>query len=536
MRLMKSHNIAFLFPVIAFIVGLLATVADIKQSEAERNELLHERFESDAALRLLVRDALAERLQTHLQGFLQALATTNTGELEQTIERAGNILSNSYGSDSASQIVHFFVAAVDAEQRVFIAHAYPRPELVGQEISGHPMLRDFDFSSATGRIDQIGFMASRENDLSFTSESPVVVRRHVFRYPNATAPVIGIVKINLVEAERYIDSELRALGPLPKLEVAVYEPSTNQCLLRYRSDRGGFPCPESRPDDALQFVSERNGLRTIVSATPEYAQLFEANHPLRVALELMFTLVATGIALLVAFIIRARLATADQEITAYRGSLDSKEELTEAIHTIVADNLTHLLELAQRVKETPSMADAERRYLNIAQSEMSQMRLSLDAKIMADRNSQGHKPIDRVGEMFSVDEVAKTVETELKRLGVAEGIETRVLLDESLKTDIEGSAYWVESALLAFINTSLTFTDEGFIELSLWTESSKSGEPELLARIRDAGVEWSLEDPGLDHASLKVLKDILEGVGAAICSTPASLTGNQEHVIRFNRA
>ena len=58
----------------------------------------------------------------------------------------------------------------------------------------------------------------------------------------------------------------------------------------------------------------------------------------------------------------------------------------------------------------------------------------------------------------------------------------------------------------------------------------------MLARIRDAGVEWSLEDSELDHASLTVLKDILEGLGAAIYSTPASITGSQEHVIRFNRA
>ena len=307
MRLMKSHNIAFLIPVVALIVSLLATVADVRQSEAERNELLQERFESDAALRLLVRNALAERLQTHLQGFLQALATTDVGDLKQTIDHAGTVLSNTYGSDSASQVVHFFVATVDAEQRVFIAHAYPRPELVGQEISEHPMLRDFDFSSSAGRFDQIGFLASRENDLSFTSESPVVVRRHVFRYPGANVPVIGIVKLNLVELQRYIDSELRALGPLPELEVTVYEPSTNQCLLRYRADRGRFPCPESRPDDGLEFVSERNGLQTIVSATPEYLQLFEANHPRSVALELMFTLVATGIALLVAFIIGAHM-------------------------------------------------------------------------------------------------------------------------------------------------------------------------------------------------------------------------------------
>ncbi|MEC8008166.1 MAG: hypothetical protein VX157_03705, partial [Pseudomonadota bacterium] len=91
MRLMKSHNIAFLIPVVALIVGLLATVADVRQSEAERNELLQERFESDAALRLLVRDALAQRLQTHLQGFLQDLAATNVGGLEQIIDHAGTI-------------------------------------------------------------------------------------------------------------------------------------------------------------------------------------------------------------------------------------------------------------------------------------------------------------------------------------------------------------------------------------------------------------------------------------------------------------
>lgn len=205
MSLTKSHNIVFLIPVIFLIAGLLATAAGIRQSGVHRNDLLQERFESDAALRLLVRDALAQRLQTHLQGFLQALASTSSGELEQTIERAGNILSNNFGFDSASQIVHFFVATVDAEQRVFIAHAYPRPQLVGQETSEHPMLRDFDFSSSAGQFDQIGFLASRENDLSFTATSPVVVRRHVFRYPGANVPVIGIVKLNLVEVQRYID-------------------------------------------------------------------------------------------------------------------------------------------------------------------------------------------------------------------------------------------------------------------------------------------------------------------------------------------
>ena len=535
MRIAKSHNAVFLIPVIALVVGLIATAGDIRRSEKQRYELLQERFESDAALRFLVRDALALRLQTHLGGFMQALSATTAGEVGATIERAGSLLSSNFGSDSASQTVQFFVVTVTPEQRTVIAHAYPRPELDGQEISGHPMLRDFDFTGPFGRIDQIGFLASRENDLSFTSASPVLVRRHLFRHPGAT-PLIGIVKINLIEVEKYIDSELRGLGPLPQLEVAHYDPETDRCLLLYRTGTGGLPCENESVVEGLQFVSEKNGLRSVVNPTPEYVQRFELENDTTPFLEMVLTLAATVFSLLVALIIRARLNSAAQEVTAYRGSLSNKDALTGAIHSIVTDNLTQLVQLAQRVKDAPDMADTERRYLNIALSEINQMRLSLDAKIMQDRSEQGREPIQDDRESFSINSVAKVVEAELKRLGSDENIETRVLLDDSLKIDIRGSAYWVESALLAFINASLAFSDEGFVELSLWTETSRSGEPELLARIRDAGVEWSLNDPALNHASITVLKTILEGLGATSFSSAVSIAGSQEHLIRFNRA
>ena len=535
MRIAKSHNAVFLIPVIALVVGLIATAGDIRRSEKQRYELLQERFESEAALRFLVLDALAQRLETHLRGFIQALAATTAEEVGETIERAGSLLSSNYGSDSASQTVHFFVVTVTPEQRIVIAHAYPRPELVGQEISGHPMLRDFDFKGPFGRIDQIGFLASRENDLSFTSASPVLVRRHLFRHPGAT-PLIGIVKINLIEVEKYIDSELRGLGPLPQLEVTHYDPETDRCLLLYRTGTGGLPCENESVVEGLQFVSEKNGLRSVVNPTPEYVQRFELENDTTPFLEMVLTLAATVFSLLVALIIRARLNSAEQEVTAYRGSLSNKDALTGAIHSIVTENLTQLIQLAQRVKEAPDMADTERRYLNIALSEINQMRLSLDAKIMQDRSEQGREPIQDDRESFSINSVAKVVEAELKRLGSDENIETRVLLDDSLKIDIRGSAYWVESALLAFINASLAFSDEGFVELSLWTETSRSGEPELLARIRDAGVEWSLDDPALSHASITVLRTILDGLGATSFSSAASIAGSQEHVIRFKSA
>lgn len=533
MQTTKSHVLVFLIPAVVLSVGLIAVAIHIEQSERQRYELLQEQFESDAALRFLVRDALAMRLQTHLGGFIQALATTDAEEITQTIKRAGNLLSSNYGSDPASEVIHFFVARVTPEQRVIIEHAYPRPELVGREISQHPMLRDFDFSGPSGRIDQIGFTASRRNDLLFTADSPVLVRRHLFRYPGAITPVIGIVKINLIELQSFIDLQLRGVGSLAQLEITQYDPISNSCLLRYQVNVGLLPCPEEPPEGAFNYLSEKNGLLSFISATPDYVAAFERQRPIFPIFELILVIAASAVSLWLAMFVRERLVKAEQAVSVYEGSLNSKDALTSAIHTIVADNLEHLGELAQRVKDAPETAETERRYLNIALSEMSQLRLSIDAKIMADRDEQQGQTINIENEAFSLDILAQKIESELKRAALSEGVEARVLLDESFKGVVTGSEYWIESALLAFINASLAFTDEGLIELSLWTESSLSGQRELFARIHDTGVEWSLHDPTIDHSAVTTLRLILKGLGATFSAQNVPRDGHQEHTIHF---
>ena len=62
MRLTRSYNIVFLIPVIFLAEGLVATVVEVRRLKTQTYELAQERFKSDAALRVLVRDALAEHL------------------------------------------------------------------------------------------------------------------------------------------------------------------------------------------------------------------------------------------------------------------------------------------------------------------------------------------------------------------------------------------------------------------------------------------------------------------------------------------
>ena len=113
-----------------------------------------------------------------------------------------------------------------------------------------------------------------------------------------------------------------------------------------------------------------------------------------------------------------------------------------------------------------------------------------------------------------------------------EGIECRLLADDELPEMLPGSPYWVESAILALINASQSFTDEGFIELSIWVETSMKGQPELRVRCRDTGISWSADD-GDDHTAVAALNNILSGLGAELASKPLRSGAGQEHLIRF---
>jgi signal transduction histidine kinase len=344
------------------------------------------------------------------------------------------------------------------------------------------------------------------------------------------------VKQNLVEIERYIDRKLRVLGPLPALAITHYDPETGSCILVYRPDSGEIPCSDEERSNALSLVysSERQGFQSFIRPTETYVKNVSQQQRSVFALtELVLTLLATLVALLAAWAVRSRLAGADEQIDAFQGSLSSKEALTGLIHSTVIDNLEQVVGLARRVKDAPGIGVEERRYLNIALSEMVQLRLSLDSSIMASQDSRISDAAFDDQEEIDIHDLAQRVQDELQRLAVEEGLDCRLLLDDDLPKLIRGPGYWIESALLAFINTALNFTDEGFIELSLWTELSLEGEPELCARIRDTGLGWSLGDETLDHPTLDVLRSILQGLGAVIASSDVSTGTGQEHVICF---
>ena len=234
MQIRATYNIVFLMPLVAFVLGLLVVSVSTERAQQAYDERYRAGFEGDAAVRVLVRDALAERLQGYLRTYVSAVSSAPSLSMEDALRGGFTALVQNFGADSSSRVLHFYVATLNPQGRVIIVQSYPREELVGEDITDHPMMDGFDFSTPSGVIRQTVYRASPGNDPSFTSEGPVAFRHHVFRSERFKGSLFGIVKQNLVEIERYIDRELRVLGPLPALAVTHYDPETGDCVLAYR--------------------------------------------------------------------------------------------------------------------------------------------------------------------------------------------------------------------------------------------------------------------------------------------------------------
>mgnify|MGYP001184051804 CR=1 FL=1 len=535
MNLFKQlpSNSVFLLPVVALVVGLISVDAANDRAQALYDARLRERLEADASLRILVRDFAIETAEKDFNEFISLMSARSFAGVDILNDPATETLINYYGERLASQYIHLIIGSVADGGNVYVKYAFPRSELVGREISDHPMLAGFNVGLTPPFIDQIVYRASRDNDLSYTSEGALAVRRMLVAIPNLDEQLVLIVSANIVDIQRATDTFLRELGPIPKLKSYHFAPGSD-CIMQYSAGVGEQPCPSGDLDLSGSVVSEKHGEVLNLLPTEAYIEEFEGGRPPFAYTELLVTLVASALAWAIAVFFRRRLSESERELQAYRGSLDSKDELTTALHTMVIANLDQVSALARRVKGAGGIDTEERRYLNIALSEIGQLRLSLDAQIMADADSR--EDLQARARKGDVDtkELCRSIRRELERVADDESIECRFLADDELPETLPGSQYWVESAILALINASQSFTDQGFIELSIWVETSMQGQPELRVRCRDTGISWSAED-GDDHTAVAALNNILSGLGAELVSKPLQSGVGQEHLIRFIR-
>ena len=527
-----TTNLVFLLPVVALVVGLISVSIANDKAQARYKERFQLRFESDAALRLLIRNSAVEVAQRdfeELVSVMSARSYAGANIFEDSVTRG---LVASFGGQLSARAIHIIIGSVSSGGEVFVEYAYPGKELVGRDISQHPMLADFNLNLTPPFTDQINYRASLNNDLSYTSDGALGIRRMLINIPNADDPLIFILKANSAEIQRAVDAVLRDLGPIPSLKYTGIDPLSGKCLSVYLAGEGEKSCELGGQDFPGAIVSEKFGALAYISPSEAYIEEFEGGRPRFAYSELLVVLFATALAWLFAVLIRRRLGEAERQMLTYQGTISNKDQLTAALHTMVVDNLEQVSSLAQRVKGADGIDNEERRYLNIALSEIGQLRLSLDAQIIVDKLARDDekKPINTG--VMDTRALCRRVRGELERMAEDEGLECRLLADDELPPSLAGSQYWIESAIIALINACQSFTDEGFIEVSIWAEASMQGEPELYVRARDTGLTWSTDDDA-EHGAVRILREILSGLGAELKSQPLKAGGGQEHIIYF---
>ena len=528
-----TTNLVFLLPVITLVLGLISVSIANDKAQALYKERFQFRFESDAALRFLIRNSaieVAQRDFEELVSVMSARSYEGANIFEDSVTRG---LVDSFGGQLSARAMHIIIGSVYPGGEVFVEFAFPRKELVGRDISQHPMLADFNLGLTPPFTDQINYRASLSNDLSYTSDGALAIRRMLINIPNTDNPLIFILKANSTEVQRATDGVLRDLGPIPSLTYTVIDPLSGKCMSVYLAGEGEKPCELRRQDFPGAIASEKFGVLAHINPSEAYIEEFEGGRPPFAYLELLVVLSATTLASLFAVFIWRRLGEAERQMLTYQGTITNKDQLMASLHAMVVDNLEQVGTLAQRIKGAHSIDNEERRYVNIALLEITQLRLSLDAQIMMDKLARGDEKKRINAGVVDTKSLCRRVRSQLERMSEEEGLECRLLADDELPASLVGSQYWIESAIFALINACQSFTDEGFIEVSIWVEASMQGEAELCVRARDTGLAWSTDDDA-EQAAVRILGEIISGLGAELTSQPFKAGVGQEHIIYFS--
>ena len=172
----------------------------------------------------MIRNFAIETASQGVDEIISSMSARSFAGVDILNDAATETLVNSYGERLSSQYFHLIVGSVTDGGDVYVKYAFPRPELIGREISDHPMLAGFDVGLIAPFTDQINYRASRDNDLSYTSEGALAVRRMLVAIPNLNEKLVFIIKVNGVDIQRATDAFLRELGPVPKLRSSHLEP------------------------------------------------------------------------------------------------------------------------------------------------------------------------------------------------------------------------------------------------------------------------------------------------------------------------
>ena len=494
---------------LTLLLGLL--MWDITSRLADSREIITQQYEAtfqkDASRREGMRDLLARDVQSATQLALYSLSELNEVD---TDEARAEILKDAFSSigfslrNSRYDFFETYLVQETPDGELLLRGRYPsEAPIEGVSVANTPLFDHIDLATLElFESDSEIYQVEESALLKITSPQPVLIStRLIFEDDTGLSRWFMVHRVGIADTHRSIDLiGQQMVGGTTPMRIINIDARTGECQLVWVVAKGVLDCEEIDLDRGLSyettFDSEISKSMTYSLYQPNDAYnalkmpVSESAPQWRTAIPLVLSLF---LLLTTAAYMRYR-ATSTDTLRSFADSLLVKDSVNSSIHDVLSRQLERMSQFAFAMRDG-DIPESERRYFDIAVSEFMQATLSLNTlRLESPPTSANQRPAI---EKIDLKQLASLGQMVLEVSTIDTPVDAKFLNSDDLPETILGYSYSVQTALVAAISLSAETTDDGRIEVSLWTEEVEGFEC-LYLRIIDSGVGWGL---ALDEAT-----------------------------------
>ena len=491
------------------LLGLLMwdITSRLSDSRAIITQQYEATFQKDASRREGMRDLLARDVQSATQLALYSLSELNEVD---TDEARAEILKDAFSGigfalrNSRYDFFETYLVQETSDGQLLLRGRYPsKAPLEGVSVANTPLFDHVDLATVELFESNNEIYQVKESPLlKISSPQPVLIStRLIFEDDKGLSRWFMVHRVGIADTHKSIDliGQQMAGGTTP-MRIVNVDARTGKCQLVWDVAIGVLDCEEADLDRGLSYETAfdteisksmtysvyqpNDAYNALKMPLSESAPRWRAAIPLVLALFLLITTAAY---------MRYK-ATSTDTLRSFADSLLVKDSVNSSIHDVLSRQLERMSQFAFAMR-AGDIAESERRYFDIAVSEFMQATLSLNTlRLESPPTSANQRPAI---EKIDLNQLASLGQMVLEVSTIDTPVDAKFLNSDELPETILGYSYSVQTALVAAISLSAETTDDGRIEVSLWTEEVE-GFDCLCLRIIDSGVGWGL---ALDQAS-----------------------------------
>ena len=491
------------------LLGLLMwdITSRLSDSRAIITQQYEATFQKDASRREGMRDLLARDVQSATQLALYSLSELNEVD---TDEARAEILKDAFSGigfalrNSRYDFFETYLVQETSDGELLLRGRYPSAAPIeGVSVANTPLFDHVDLATVELFESNNEIYQVKESPLlKISSPQPVLIStRLIFEDDKGLSRWFMVHRVGIADTHKSIDliGQQMAGGTTP-MRIVNVDARTGKCQLVWDVAIGVLDCEEADLDRGLSYETAfdteisksmtysvyqpNDAYNALKMPLSESAPRWRAAIPLVLALFLLITTAAY---------MRYR-ATSTDTLRSFADSLLVKDSVNSSIHDVLSRQLERMSQLAFAMR-AGDIAESERRYFDIAVSEFMQATLSLNTlRLESPPTSASQRPAI---EKIDLKQLASLGQMVLEVSTIDTPVDAKFLNSDDLPPTILGYSYSVQTALVAAISLSAETTDDGRIEVSLWTEEVEGFEC-LYLRIIDSGVGWGL---ALDEAT-----------------------------------